>query len=57
MVKTFLNYLKCRPLLLTESCQSLGKTLRKTNYSSEIYQVKPVYTIHKLAHQLVKQFN
>ena len=42
MVKTFLNYFKWRPLLLMESCQNLGKTLRKTNYSSEIYQVEPV---------------
>ena len=41
MVKTFLNYFKSRTLLLMESCQNLGKTLRKTNYSS-LYQVEPV---------------
>ena len=27
-----------------ESCQNLGETLRKIDYSSEIYQVEPVYT-------------
>ena len=45
MLKTFLNYLKGRRLLLTESGQNLGKTLRKIKYSSEIYQVNPVHTI------------
>ena len=40
-----------------ESCQNLEKTLKKTNYSSEIYQVKPVYTKQKPANQLVTQVN
>ena len=57
MVKTFLNYFKWRSLLLTETYQNLEKTLRKTNHSSEIYQVKPVYTIQKPANQLATLVN
>ena len=29
-----------------ESCQNLGKILRKTNYSSEIYQVEPAAVVY-----------
>ena len=43
MAKT-LSYFKWQPLLLMESHQNFGKTLRKTNYSPEIYQVKLVST-------------
>ena len=46
MVKTFLNYFKWRTLLLMESCQNLGKILRKTNYSSEIYQAEPAAVVY-----------
>ena len=57
MVKTSLNSFKWRSLLLMKSCQNLGKTLRKNNYSSETYQVKPVYTKQKPANQLATQVN
>ena len=57
IVDKFLNDLNWQPLLSTESCQNLGKTLRKTNYSSEIYQVKHVNTIQKPANQLAMQVN
>ena len=30
-----------------ESCQNIGKILRKTNYSSEIYEVEPVVYIEE----------
>ena len=39
-----------------ESCQKLGKKLRKTNYLSEIHQVKPVYA-RKPPNQLATQIN
>ena len=56
MAKAFLN-ISSWPFFFLESCQNLGKTLRKNNYSSEIYQVKPGYTIQKPANQLATQVN